>query len=156
IGTTAGGLLSIAADNIAEINYHLLPGINKMVSNLVVQGDALLMDVFEQGMYRFDGSGAPLPFTSEHFALSKDKTYVLAAGKQMYVYADAESASLYDAGLGLLQQLPIPSTHRFNTTNIKIFGSEALLGTDEGIFIVYPKTQGLSQFTPTNPGVNKS
>ena len=74
----------------------------------------------------------------------------------MYVYADAESASLYDAGLGLLQQLPIPSTHRFNTTNIKIFGSEALLGTDEGIFIVYPKTQGLSQFTPTNPGVNKS
>lgn len=156
VGTTAGGVLSIDADNTTDIQYHQFPGIDRMVTNLIAQDDALLLDIFEHGLYRFDGHGAPLPFTPEQFSLSQDKSYVLAAGDRMHVYADDESACLLDADLGLLQRLTIPSTHRFNTTNVKIFGNEALLGTDEGIFVVYPKTNGLSQLIPTNPGVNKS
>ncbi len=156
VGTTAGGLLSIDLDNPAEIHYQQLPGIDRMITNLMAQDDALLLDVYEQGIYRFDGHGLPLPFTPGHFTLSKDKSYVLAAGDRMRVYADDEAACLLDADLGLLQRLAIPSTHRFNTTNVKLFGNEALLGTDEGIFVVYPKTKGLSQLIPTNPGANKS
>src|SRR5690606_38014245 len=156
VGTTAGGVLSIDAGNTTDIQYHQFPGIDRMVTNLIAQDDALLLDVFEHGLYRFDGHGVPLPFTPEQFSLSQDKSYVLAAGSRMHVYADDESACLLDADLGLLQRLTIPSTHRFNTTNVKIFGNEALLGTDEGIFVVYPKTNGLSQLIPTNPGVNKS
>ena len=156
VGTTAGGLLSIDAANTTETQYHQLPGIDRMVTNLIAQDDALLLDVFEQDIYRFEGYGIPTAFTPVHFALSKDKSYVLAVGDRMNIYADDESACLLDADLGLLQRLAIPSTHRFNTTNVKIFGNEALLGTDEGIFVVYPKTKGLSQLIPTNPGANKS
>src|SRR5690606_31262857 len=135
---------------------HQLPGITHMVRNVLVQDDALLLDVFEQDIYRFDGYGTPVPFTSDHFTLSKDKPNGLAVGDGMHIYADDESACLLNGDLGLLQRLAIPSTHRFNTTNVKIFGKEALLGTDEGIFVVYPKTNGLSQLIPTNPGANKS
>src|SRR5690606_32207921 len=88
--------------------------------------------------------------------LSNDRSYVMAADNGILVYADDESACLLDADLDLLQRLAIPSTHRFNTTNVTISGNEALLGTDEGIFVVYPKTKGLSQLIPTNPGANKS
>jgi len=156
VGTTAGGILSIDASNANETQYRQFPGINRMVTNLIAQDDALVMDVFEQGTYRFDGHGMPIPFTLHHFALSPDKSYVLAAGKQMHVYADDESACLLDGDLRLQQRLTIPSTHRFNTTNVTVFGNEALLGTDEGVFVVYPKTTGLSQLIPTNPGANKS
>lgn len=156
VGTTAGGLLSIDADSAAEKRYHQLPGIDRMVSNLIAQDDALLLDVFEQGLYRFKGHGSPIAFTPDRFALSNDKSYVLAAGSGMHIYADDEAACLLDGGLSLRQRLIIPSTHRFNTTNVKIFGNEALLGTDEGVFVIYPKTKGLSQLTLTNPGVNKS
>ena len=156
VGTTAGGMLSINVDDPTETEYHQLPGITHMVRNVLVQDDALLLDVFEQDIYRFDGYGTPVPFTSDHFTLSKDKPYVLAVGDGMHIYADDESACLLNGDLGLLQRLAIPSTHRFNTTNVKIFGKEALLGTDEGIFVVYPKTNGLSQLIPTNPGANKS
>ncbi|PPK99900.1 sensor histidine kinase [Parapedobacter indicus] len=156
VGTTAGGLLSIDTANTTETQYHQLPGINRMVTNLIAQDDALLLDVFEQDIYRFEGHGMPTVFTPIRFALSKDKSYVLAAGDRMNIYADDESTCLLDADLGLLQRLAIPSTHRFNTTNVKIFGNEALLGTDEGIFVIYPKTKGLSQLIPTNPGANKS
>lgn len=156
VGTTSGGLLSIDSDNTAETQYHQWPGINRMVTNLIAQDDALLLDIFEQDIYRFEGHGVPITFTPDNFARSKDKSYVLAAGERMCVYADDESACLLNADLGLLQRLAIPSTHRFNTTNVRLYGNEALLGTDEGIFVVYPKTKGLSQLIPDNPGVNKS
>src|SRR5690606_30950311 len=116
----------------------------------------LLLDVHDDGIYRFDADGVLSPFQPGHFVLSNDRSYVMAADNGMLIYADDESACLLDADLGLKQRLTIPSTHRFNTTNITIFGNEALLGTDEGIFVVYPKTNGLSQLIPTNPGVNKS
>ncbi|MEC3879000.1 sensor histidine kinase [Parapedobacter sp. 10938] len=156
VGTTAGGVLSVDADNPADVQYHELPGKNKMVSNVIAQDEGLLLDIYDEGVYRFDGGGVLSPFQPRHFELSKDRSYVMAAGNGMHIYADDESACLLDADLGLQQRLAIPSTHRFNTTNITVFGNEALLGTDEGIFVVYPKTDGLSQLIPTNPGVNKS
>lgn len=156
VGTTAGGMLSIDADKLTESRYYQLTGITRMIRNVIAQDEALLLDVYEQGVYRFDGNGVPTRFAGEHFALSDDRSYVLAAGGQLHVYADDESACLLDADLVLQQRLTIPSTHRFNTTNITVFGNEALLGTDEGVFVVYPKTKGLSQLMPTNPGVNKS
>lgn len=156
VGTTSGGLLSIDAADLVKTQYRQFPRIDRMITNLIVQNDALLLDVFEQGVYRFDGHSMPAAFTTERFTFSKDKTYALAANDQIHVYADDESACLLDADLGLLQRLVIPSIHRFNTTNVTISGNEALLGTDEGIFVLYPKTRGLSQLLPTNPGANKS
>ena len=156
VGTTAGSVLSIEASDPTNTQYHPLPGIDHIVSFLIAQDDALLMDVYEQGVFRFDGQDVAIARTSDRFSMSSDKSYVLAQGSGMCVYADDESACLLDADLGLLQRLAIPSTHRFNTTNVKVFGNEALLGTDEGVFVVYPKTKGLSELIPTNPGVNKS
>lgn len=156
VGTTAGSVLSIRADDLADTRYHPLPGIDHIVNFLLVRNDALLLDVYEQGIFRFDGQDGLSGYTPDGFSLSNDRTYVLAQDSGMCIYADDESACLLDAGLGLQQRLPIPSTHRFNTTNITISGNEALLGTEEGIFVVYPKTEGVSQFVPTNAGANKS
>lgn len=156
IGTTAGSVLSILAEDPADTRYHPLPGINRNISFLIAQQDALLLDVYEQGVYRFDGEEGLSAYTPDGFSLSNDRFYVLAQDNRMCVYADDESACLLDAGLGLQQRLPIPSTHRFNTTCITVSGNEALLGTEEGVFVVYPKTDGLSQFVPTNAGANKS
>lgn len=156
VGTTAGSVLAIEATDPTQSRYHRWPGIDHIVSFLIAQEDALLLDVYEQGVFRLDAQEALSPYPPDGFYLSNDKSYVLAQGNGMRIYADDESACLLDAGLGLQQRLSIPSTHRFNTTNITISGNEALLGTDEGIFVVYPKTDGLSQFIPPNPGVNKS
>ncbi|GGG86854.1 hypothetical protein GCM10007415_20610 [Parapedobacter pyrenivorans] len=157
VGTTAGSVLSIEATDPIHTRYHRLPGIDHIVNFLIAQEDALLLDVYEQGVFRFDAQEGLRVYTpDELFSLSNDKSYVLAQDGGMCIYADDESACLLDAGLGLQQQLSIPSMHRFNTTSITISRNEALLGTDEGIFVVYRKTDGLSQFIPTNAGANKS
>lgn len=156
VGTTAGSVLAIGAHDPADIQYHSLPDIDHIVNFLIAQDDALLLDVYEQGVFRFDGQNGLSAYTPEGFSLSNERSYVMAQEGRMCIYADNQSACLLDPGLGLRQRLPIPSTHRFNTTNIAISGNEALLGTDEGIFVVYPKTEGLSQFVPPNAGANKS
>ena len=156
IGTTAGSLLAIEGSDPTNRRYHQLPGIDHIVSFMIAQEDALLVDVYEEGIFRFDGREGFSEYTSEGLSLSSDKSYVLTQDTGMLVYADDESACLLDANLGLKQCVPIPSTHRFNTTNISISGNEALLGTDEGIFVLYPKTTGLSEFIPINAGANKS
>ncbi|MGV3762197.1 sensor histidine kinase [Parapedobacter sp.] len=156
VGTTAGSVLSIEAADPTHTRYHSLPGIDHLVSFMVAQEDTLLLDVYEQGIFGFDGEEALSVYTPEGFSLSSDKSYVLMQRNGLCIYADDESACLLNTDLGLQQRLPIPSAHRFNTTNIAISGNEALLGTEEGVFVVYPKADGLSQFIPTNAGANKS
>lgn len=156
IGTSAGGILSIDSDNIAKRQYTQLSGLQRMVNHLLSQKDNLILDVYEQGIFRLGMERVPLPYRLGELELSSDKKYVLAEADGMYVYADEESVYLLDADLTPTQQLLIPSNNRFNTTATKIFGNEVLLGTDEGIFVVYPKTVGLSHLTPPNPGSNKS
>src|SRR5690606_8988397 len=55
VGTTAGSVLSIEADDPADTLYHPLPGIDHIVSFLIARDDALLLDVYEQGVFLFDG-----------------------------------------------------------------------------------------------------
>src|SRR5690606_29267736 len=118
VGTTAGSLLSIEATDPTHIRHHSLPGIDHMVSFLITREDALLLDVYEQGVFLFDGNEEPSVSTPEGLSLSSDKSYVMAQGSGMYIYADDEAACLLGADLGLRQRLAIPSNHRFNTTNV--------------------------------------
>ena len=156
VGTTGGSILAIDAGNPKNTAYHLLPDIDQIVNFLIVQEDALLVDVYEQGLFRYDGRGGFTPYKPDQFSLSSDISYVLAQGKELFVYADNKSACVLGTDFGLRQRLAIPSLHQFSTRSISIAGNEALLGTDEGVFVVYPKTQGLSQFIPPNAGANKS
>lgn len=156
MGTTSGGLLSIAANDINDRRYRQLPGIDRSITHLITQNESLLIDVYEQGLYRLGSDSILTSFIPDQPKWSSDRSYVLAEGEGMYAYADDESVYLLDTDFKPIQRLAIPSMHRFNTTNAKVFGNEVLLGTDEGIFVVYPKTRGLSHLAPTNPGANKS
>ncbi len=156
IGTSAGGLLSIDSDNILKRQYTQLHGLQRMLVHLLPQRDNLILDVYEQGLYLFGADQAANPYRIRDLELSNDKKYVLAESDGMYVYADDEWVLVLDADFKLTQRLAIPSANRFNTTNATISGNDILLGTDEGIFVVYPKTNGLSHLTPINRGANKS
>src|SRR5690606_3654909 len=81
---------------------------------------------------------------------------VLGEGEKLHVYADAKSVYLLDDNFGIKQQLAMPLKNQFGPKHICVFGEEAILGAEEGIFVVYPKTKGLSQFIPPNKSTNKS
>src|SRR3546814_8089498 len=51
VGATAGSVLSIEATDPTNTRYHPLPGIDQIVSFLIAQDDALLLDVYEQGVF---------------------------------------------------------------------------------------------------------
>src|SRR5690606_39303552 len=52
VGTTAGSVLSIDADNPANTQYHQFPDIDQIVNFMIVQEDALLLDIYEQEIGR--------------------------------------------------------------------------------------------------------
>ncbi len=156
IGTTVGTLLSIDPGNGYATDYHVLPGIGNVIMSLITQHDGLILDVYEQGVFRFRQAGRVEKVITDGFTISSDKFNVLEQGKHIHVYADNESAYILDTNLHVLQRLEIPSLHRFRTASVNITGHEALLGNEEGIFVVYPKTRGLSQMIPANPDANKS
>ncbi len=156
VGTTVGTLLSIDPERGYATDYHVLPGVSNVIMSLIARHDGLTLDVYEQGVFRFRQAGSVEKVVTEGFTISSDKFNVLQQGEQIHVYADDESACILDTNLRVLQRLEIPSLHRFRTASVDITGHEVLLGNEEGIFVVYPKTRGLSQLIPANPGANKS
>lgn len=156
VGTSAGSLLSISADNVTHREYIALRGLDRAITHIIKQDSALLLDVFDTGMYQVENEGIPVPYVIDKLPISGNKRYVLAEGDALSAYADDEWVYLLDSNLHVTQRLSIPSTNRFNTTVAKVVGDEVLLGTEEGIFVVYPQTSGLSHLIPPNPGNNKS
>ncbi|MFB2118983.1 sensor histidine kinase [Parapedobacter sp. 2B3] len=156
VGTSVGTLLSIDPDRGYAIKYHEIPGISNVVMSLIAQPKGLVLDVYEQGVFRFKEAGAVEKVTTEGFAVSADKFNVLQEGGQIHAYADAESVCVLDTNLHVLQRLDMPSLHQFQTATVNITDREVLLGNEEGIFVVYPKTKGLSDLVPANLSANKS
>lgn len=155
VGTTGGGLLSIAPGLEGRTQYRQLPGLGTVVRNLIAHRDTLFLDVSERVSYRFE-EGIATQLKPRGFELSEDKYFVLKEGREMHAYAEDDALYLLDTKLGLRQKLAIPTKHRFRPAAMNISGDEILLGTEEGIFVAYPKTKGLSQLIPANPGLNKS
>ncbi len=156
ISTSAGTLLSVDPDRDYQTRYYPLDSIRQKIFHLVADRDFMYLNVYEEGLYRFEPSGAVSKFQPRDFSVSKTKFHVLKEGKERHVYAEPESVLLLDSALRVTQQLAIPSTHGFRVSTVRIAGDEILLGSDEGIFVVYPKTAGISQLIPDNPGTNKS
>ncbi|WP_257666072.1 sensor histidine kinase [Parapedobacter tibetensis] len=156
IGTSAGTLLSIDPDHAYQTQYHQLPDIHRIILNLIAHDDGLIVNVFPNDLYRLQSNGEWDEFIPGDFSLAEDEYYVLGEGKQMHVYADTKSAYLLDADLGIEQRIAMPLKNEFGPKHVCIVGDEAVLGTEEGVFVVYPKTKGLSQFIPPNESTNKS
>ncbi len=156
VGTTVGTLLSIDPHRGYAIEYHEVPGVHQVVMSLIAQSDGLILDVYEQGVLRFQQADRVDRVVTRDFTISSDKFNVLQQGERIHAYADDESVCILDTNLRVLQRLDIPSLHQFRTASVNITGNEVLLGNEEGIFVVYPKTKGLSALLPANPGANKS
>lgn len=156
VGTSAGSLLSVSADDLSRRQYTSLPGLDRVITHIIKQPNALLLDVFDKGTYKVSSDGIPTPFIIDGLPISSNKMYVIADGDALSAYADDEWVYLLDSTLTVTQRLGIPSANRFNTTIAKVRGDEVLLGTEEGVFVVYPQTAGLSHLLPSNPGPNKS
>lgn len=156
VGTTVGSLLSIDPNRGYAIDYHELEGVSNVVMSLIAQDDGLILDVYEQGVFRFQQANRVDRVVTPDLTISSDKFNVLQQGEHIHAYADDESVCILDTTLRVLQRLAMPSIHQFRTASVNIAGNEVLLGNEEGIFIVYPKTKGLSALIPPNPGANKS
>ena len=156
VGTSAGSLLSIDPRNEYHTEYQPLPGIHQNILNLVADGDDLVVNVFPDDLYRLRQDGEWDTFNPEHFSIAENDYYVLGEGKEMHVYADTKSACILDTHFSVKQQLAMPLKNGFGPKHVCMVGDEAVLGAEEGIFVVYPKTKGLSQFIPTNASTNKS
>ena len=156
IGTSVGTLLSIDPAQGYSTAYHSIPGISSVIMSLIAQQDKLTLDVLEQGVFQLGEKNYAEKIVTKGFTISSDKFNVLQQGTLFHVYADEESACILDSNLNVLQRLEMPSLHRFRTASVNIEESEVLLGNEEGIFIVYPKSKGLSELIPANYGANKS
>lgn len=156
VGTTVGTLLSIDPRQGYKVTHHELEGLSNVVMSLIPKDDGLVLDVYEQGLFRFEQTTAVTRMVIDNFTVSSDKFNVLQQGKHIHAYADAESVCILDTTLHVLQRLDMPSLHQFRTASVHITGNEVLLGNEEGIFVAYPKTKGLSALIPANPGANKS
>jgi len=156
VGTTVGTVLSIDPYRGYRTEYHQLPGIHQHIPNLIAGDDGLIVNASPDQLYQLRSQGEWEAFVPEGFTLAENEYYVLGEGKQMHVYADTKSACLLDADFGITQQIAMPLKNRFGPKHVCIIGDEAVLGTEEGIFVIYPKTKGLSQFIPPNASTNKS
>jgi len=156
VGTSTGSLLSIDPERDFSTEYHRLPGINHIIRNLIAEGDRLFLDVYQKGLYRLDRAGDLKEYRPQGFAVSSDNFQVLQEGQGLHAYVETDIAFLLDSNLDVIQRVAMPSTFRFRTTAVDITAGELLLGTDEGVFVIYPKSKGLSHLIPVNRGTNKS
>lgn len=155
VGTTGGSLLSIDPARGHRTQIRKLPGEDSYVRTLIGCADTLFVDVPKRVNIRLD-EGFGLPMRPQGFELSADKYFVLKEGTDMHIYAEDDALYVMDAALRLRQKLRIPTKRKFRTVAAKIFNSEIVLGTEEGIFVAYPKTRGLSELDIVNSGPNKS
>lgn len=156
VGTSAGTVLSIDPHHANQTRYYELPGVHRHILNLFARKDELILTVFPDDLYRLKSNGEYEKFIPDDDFLSEDNYFVLGEGEKLHVYADAKSVYLLDDNFGIKQQLAMPLKNQFGPKHICVFGEEAILGAEEGIFVVYPKTKGLSQFIPPNKSTNKS
>lgn len=156
IGTTAGTLLSVDPSQGYQTQYYQTPGLHRQILNLIANPGGLIVNVFPDELYQMQKDGQWKPYTPENFDIAANDYYVLGEGKQMHVYADTKSAFILDHDLRLKRRIEMPLKNNFGPKHICIAGDEAILGTEEGIFVVYPKTRGLSQFISPTQSANKS
>jgi len=156
VGTSAGTLLSIDPDQGYQTQYRHLQDVHQHILALIAHDDELIVNVFSEGFYRLKSNDEWDRFIPDDFALTANEYYVLGEGKQMHVYADKRSAYVLDVDLGIKQRVAMPLKKEFGPKHVCVVGDEAVLGAEEGIFVIYPKTKGLSQFIPTNESPNKS
>lgn len=155
VGTTGGSLLSIDPERGYRTQISKLPGEDSYVRTLIGYADTLFVDVPERVSFRLD-EGFGRQMRPLGFELSADKYFVMKEGTDMHVYAEDDALYMMDTELRLRQKLKIPTKRKFRTVAAKISKKEILLGTEEGIFVAYPKTKGLSELSNTNPGPNTS
>lgn len=155
IGTTGGSLLSIDPMRRYSTQIRKLTGQDSYVRTLLGHGDTLFVDVpGDIGFQLEEGFGRQM--RPRGFELSADKYFVMKEGADMHIYAEDDALYITDPGLRLRQKLRIPTKRKFRTVAAQISKREIVLGTEEGIFVAYPKTKGLSALSITNAGPNKS
>lgn len=155
IGTTGGSLLSIDPARGYRTQMRKLSGEDSYVRTLIGYSDTLFVDVPGGVNIRLD-EGFGRQMRPQGFELSADKYFVLKEGREMHVYAEDDALYVTDPALRLRQKLKIPTKRKFRTVAAEISKSEILLGTEEGIFVAYLKTKGLSELHIANPGPNTS
>jgi len=155
IGTTGGSLLSIDPARGYSTQLRKLSGEDSYVRTLIGYADTLFVDVPGAVNIRLD-EGFGRQMRPRGFDLSADKYFVLKEGRDMHVYAEDDALCVMDPALRLRQRLKIPTQRKFRTVAVQITKTEILLGTEEGIFVAYPKTRGLSELSMTNAGPNTS
>jgi signal transduction histidine kinase/outer membrane lipoprotein-sorting protein len=156
VGTTVGTLYSIDPAQRNNVTYHTLNGIDDVILSIIPQGEALVLNVYNRGLFRYKPGEGLAKHPVGEFNVSSEKFSILQQGKSFHVYADEESAWILNPNLQPLQRLKIPSVHRFRTASVHLTDEEILLGNEEGVFVIYPKLKGLSHLIPANSGVNKS
>ena len=156
VGTSAGTLLSITCGNAYRTEYRELPGDIQDLLNLVADDDGLIINAFPDTLYRLDRNGEVAPFNPPDFSIAENDYYVLGEGNGMHIYADTKKAYILDTDFGIKQEVAMPLKNRFGPKHVCFLGNEVILGAEEGIFVIYPKTKGLSQYIPANESTNKS
>lgn len=155
IGATGGSLLSIDPARDHKTQLRKLPGVDSHVRTLIGYADTLFVDVPGDVSIRMD-EGFARQMRPRGFELSADKYFVMTEGTDMHIYAEDDALCVTDSALHLRQRLKIPTKRKFRTVAAEISKSEIFLGTEEGIFVAYPKTQGLSELSIASPGPNTS
>jgi ligand-binding sensor domain-containing protein len=146
ISTSAGTLFSMDANDPTKNQYHQLPGIHQAIFHLVAMDDRLVIDVFKQGLFSVNSA---MQISEQKIQGTKaiiEELRVFQEGDQQNVYATSNHIFILDKNLKVVQKLDAALPQR----NILICNDEIILGTDDGIYVLYKTTRGLDKLLPCN------
>ncbi|WP_176885137.1 sensor histidine kinase [Dyadobacter soli] len=156
VGTQVGIMMSIDPAKQYKTHFITLPIGDVQVRSLIGHLDTLYIDVPGRNVAVRLAEGVGRQMQPEGFKLSNDKFFLLKDGLDILVYAEDDTVYVMNHDFRLREKVSMPAQNKLRTVAGVITGDEILLGTEEGIFVVYPKAKGLTQLIPQNNGPNKS
>jgi len=152
IGTSAGTLFTIEPNQNNKTGYLHFPGIDQLIYNMFGDGEQLIIDVFKQGLFSINESLELSPVTISDLKYNPDEERVFQEGSDFHVYANRKSITVLDKKLKAQQTIEAA----IRSQHVLIKNREIIIGTDEGIFTLFKKTQGLSHLLPCNENRSNS
>lgn len=156
IGTTTGDLMSIKPQENFRSEFHELKGIEAPINNLIDGEGGIFLNVFPNLLYHFESENSFYPVEKEGFQPNAMDFYVVEGGKNLNVFADSRRILILNKNFDVQFESLMPLKNEFGPKHVIIHENEVILGTEEGIVVVYPKIEGLNQLVPENQSANKS
>ncbi len=155
-GNSIGELLSIDINDFKTKRYNSL-NIKGSIRFITGKKDGLLLDVFEKGIFNFDGNKAEIINNSGAKNISTGEGHSLFDGPFFNAYTRRGEISILEKNnLNIINHFKFSAENILDIFDVYIEKKEIYLATSNGVFVVYQNESGISSLVPQNKNFNKS